>query len=107
MDILNKKILGGSPAGRLTADGWQQPSVGLIVSNSRDQRVLDWLIAQVGQDAVLAACNELAGARKPFPSNLAKVLGLKVPDDLVLTPKADAMNRIGGLYDLLKNRNRG
>ena len=92
--------------GAQQGDGGQQPSIGVIVTYSRVQRVLDWLITQVGQEVVLAACGKLAGARRPFPSNVAKALGLKVPDDLVLTPKAGAQIRIDALFDLLSPRNR-
>lgn len=101
MNIFNKNVLEGSPAGLPTTDGGQQPTIGVLISTQRDQRVLDWLIAQVGQEAVVTACNDLAGARKTFPSNIAKKLGLVVPDVLVLTPKDDALKRISEIHSLL------
>lgn len=75
----------GCPAGQPTHAEGQQPA-GVLVETARDQRVLDWLIEQVGPDAVTVAANSLAGHRRPYVSNVAKALGLTPPSDLVLSP---------------------
>ena len=49
----------------------------MIVQNERDERTAAWLIEQVGAEALAEAETRLQGARKPYPSNLAKVLGLE------------------------------
>ncbi|MGB7990797.1 MAG: cryptic plasmid protein A [Candidatus Methylophosphatis roskildensis] len=54
----------------------------VIVESERDRRTLAWLIEQVGQNAVERACANLGGKRKPYPSNLAKILGLVPPESL-------------------------
>lgn len=82
-----------TPAGGATDDGGQQPAV-ILKLNDRDERALAWLIEQVGVDAVLSACERLAGHRKPYVSNVAKVLGLPIPDDVIVTPRATALVRI-------------
>lgn len=54
----------------------------IILESERDRRTLAWLIEQVGEEAVERACKQLAGKRKPYPSNLAKILGLIPPESL-------------------------
>lgn len=69
----------------------------VIVLNARDERAIAWLIAQVGFDAVQQACGRIAGRRKLYPSNVAKTLGLAIPETLSLTPPDTALARIGEL----------
>jgi hypothetical protein len=54
----------------------------IILEAERDRRTLAWLIDQVGESAVERACTNLAGQRKCYPSNLAKILGLILPESL-------------------------
>lgn len=72
----------------------------VIVESKRDQRVLDWLIAQVGQEAVDRACAGL-GTRRPYVSNVAKALGLKPPESLQRTPKDEALAHIARIRQRL------
>lgn len=106
----NIKPLGGCPAGQPTTPGGQQPARGNplepIVTSSRDQRVLDWLVSKVGQEAVFGAISKLAGARQPFPSNIAKVLGITVPKDLAIAPKEEVLERVGELKRILTSTKR-
>lgn len=53
----------------------------VILQSNRDRRTLEWLIKQVGEAAVGQACSKLDG-RRPYVSNIAKVLGLKPPESL-------------------------
>ena len=80
-----QKLLEGGPAGTPTDAEGQQP-VSVIVTSERDQRVLDWLVSQVGVDAVESACTVIPGRRRPYVSNVAKALGLTPPSDLALSP---------------------
>lgn len=50
-----------------------------IIANERDQRAYAWLQARVGAEAVQGAIERLAGQRRPYVSNLAKVLGVQLP----------------------------
>jgi hypothetical protein len=103
---MEKKYPVVGPAGTATIAEGQQPVSDVIVTSSRDQRVLDWLLAMYGADAINGACAHLAGSRKPFPSNIAKILGATVPAELALTPKAEASRRLAGIKDLLRGRTR-
>ena len=62
----------------------------LLIETKRDQRVIAWLFEQVGEQAVLNACEQLAGGRRAYPSNVAKILGLIPPKDLTLAAPEDA-----------------
>lgn len=77
----------------------------VIVQSSRDQRVLAWLIEQVGEDAVAIACCQLAGSCRPYVSNLANALGLKPPAQLALASEKDARQHIEMLFYILQRRN--
>ena len=57
-------------------------AMNVILESERDHRTLAWLIEQAGEGAVERACASLAGNRKTYPSNLAKVLGLVLPESL-------------------------
>jgi hypothetical protein len=88
-----KKPLAAAPAGGAADDGGQQPAV-ILKLNDRDGRALAWLIDQVGAEAVTSACEQLAGRRRPYVSNLAKILGLRIPESVVVTPDEAALERI-------------
>ncbi len=98
-----KKHLEGSPAGLHSDAEGQQPG-SVIVTSERDQRVLDWLLSQVGRDALEAACRLIPGRRRPYVSNVAKVLGLTPPSDLALTPSDVARRHLSEFRTLLRRK---
>lgn len=69
----------------------------LLIQNDRDRRALAWLIDQVGEDAIRQAVGRLAGERKPFVSNVAKVLSVKLPRSVELTPACQARKNIAAI----------
>lgn len=62
----------------------------VVVESKRDQRLRDWLVEQVGHEGIVEACAKLAGARRTYPSNVAKVFGLVPPQRLAVAARADA-----------------
>ena len=76
------------------------------VQNERDERTAAWLIEQVGAEALAEAETRLQGARKPYPSNLAKVLGLTLPDSLKRTENAAARQKLAELKNIIEKRER-
>lgn len=72
--------------------------------NARDERAVAWLIEQAGFEAVQQACGRIAGDRKLYPSNLAKILGLSIPQHVIETPVAVARERIRELRALLAKK---
>lgn len=93
-----KGTLEGRPAGRTTDAGGQQPE-GVLVLNSRDERALAWLIEEVGLEAVQVACSRLAGRRRLYATNLAKVLGLRIPESVANIPATEVLSRIRDLRE--------
>jgi hypothetical protein len=83
-------------AGPRAADehgGERAAASGPIVESARDQRALDWLVARFGEAAVREAISRIPGKRRPYPSNIAKALGAKLPSDEDLyraTPEYEA-----------------
>lgn len=76
----------------------------IILDSDRDRRTLEWLITQVGEDAINEACLQLAGTRKPYVSNIAKVLGLVPPDTLLGPSRAEARLRLVAVKNLLAKK---
>lgn len=74
----------------------------MLLESLRDRRVLDWLVEQVGPEAVSVACSRLAGRRRPYPSNIAKALGITPPTELAVTPREDAKRHLSACKALLK-----
>lgn len=66
----------------------------VLIQNDRDRRTLDWLIRQVGQEAIRQAVAQLAGNRKPYLSNVAKVLGLTLPKSVEHTPQSEGRAKL-------------
>jgi hypothetical protein len=102
---MEEKPLRGSPAGRPSDTRGQQPE-GVLVLNARDERAIAWLIDQAGFDAVQQACGKIAGNRKFYPTNLAKALGLSIPQSVIVAPCSVARERIRDLLTLLSSTGR-
>jgi hypothetical protein len=72
-------------------------ALGVIVANERDRRTLAWLRDQVGDEAIRGAVDQLAGNRRPYLSNVAKVLGVALPRDLEVVDRETARARLAAL----------
>lgn len=73
----------------------------MITDNERDERTAAWLIEQYGAEAVTQAEAQLAGARKSYPSNIAKILGAELPESLKYTSKETARSHIAKMKETL------
>lgn len=76
----------------------------MIIQNERDERAAAWLIEKFGAEAVADAESRLAGARKPYPSNIAKVLGATLPESLKRTENAAARQKLAELRRMLERK---
>jgi leucyl aminopeptidase (aminopeptidase T) len=78
------------------------------IESKRDQHVLTRLIEQVGYQAIAEACSEacskVAGARRAYPSNIAKALGLEPPKQLAAASKEDAAAHLAEIARRLRVR---
>lgn len=79
----------------------------LIINNERDRRAAEWLVSKVGQDAVDAAIVGLAGNRRAYVSNIAKILGVEIPNQVVVTPPSEAKKRLSDLRAMLDEKQKG
>ena len=64
------------------ADAGGQQAGGVVLESERDRRTYAWLLENFGADAVNRAVARLAGARRPYVSNIAKSLGVSVPREV-------------------------
>ena len=77
----------------------------MIIENERDERTAAWLIETYGAEAVAEAETRIAGARKPYPSNIAKVLGgATLPEALKRTENAAARQKLAELRRMLEGK---
>lgn len=88
-----------SSEGQQAADA----ATGVIISNDRDRRTFAWLKSQVGEAAIAAAVEQLAGNRKPYLSNVAKALAVDLPKDLMATDRETALKHLAALQAKLKS----
>ncbi|WP_238812567.1 cryptic plasmid protein A [Paraburkholderia sp. SG-MS1] len=77
--------------------------IDVVIESPRDQRTLDYLVKICGTDRVKRARADLLGQRRPYVSNLAKVLGVHLPDELSLTSREDAQQHLSQLKAMLRN----
>lgn len=62
-------------------------SVEPIITNDRDRRSWEWICKQVGgAEIAKMAIDQLPGNRKPYISNLAKLLKLTIPPEVIKPP---------------------
>lgn len=78
----------------------------MIIQNERDERAAAWLLERFGAEALAEAETRLKGSRRPYPSNLAKVLGVALPETLKRTENAAARQKLAELRRMLE-RNGG
>lgn len=78
----------------------------VILANDRDRRTWAWLQAHVDRGALVAALDALAGSRRPYLSNLCKVLQVKPPADLELPDRDTVAAHLANVRAILAGRGR-
>lgn len=82
--------------------GISTPSdIDVILANDRDRRVYDYLLTTCGANRVSHARQQLPGRTRPYVSNIAKALGVVVPDEVVITPRADGLKHLAEIKKML------
>lgn len=76
----------------------------MIIENDRDKRTAAWLMEVYGAEVITDAEKRLAGARKAYPSNIAKVLGVDLPESLKRTGKVAARQKLAELRRMLEGK---
>ena len=55
-----------------------------LITNERGEREWLYICSRVGEDKARAAIGRLQGGQRPYPLNIARVLGVEVPDEALL-----------------------
>lgn len=110
------KPTASEPAGESSSAAGQQIGEGsskgsspedcILVLNDRDRRTLAWLRRQGSDEAIAAAVVQLAWARRPFVSNVAKVLGLSVPEGMDRSTREEALRHLAAIRAKLRSVSR-
>lgn len=74
----------------------------IILANDRDRRVYAYLIATCGEKRVANARQQLPGRTRPYVSNIAKMLGVTIPDAVVITPRAEGRRQLAEIRKMLQ-----
>jgi hypothetical protein len=114
VDEENKKgFLGpaGSPAGARPQPGVPDPQGinpfdWVILTNPRSKREFDYLVREVGRDEILRV-RTLLGSRKAYPLNLARTLGIKLPEGLTYMPSSELSAAVRALRAAIVARKGG
>lgn len=77
---------------------------GVIVSTNRDQRVLDFLVAKVGCERLKQARLELPGQRRAYVSNIAKILKIPVPEEVLITSREEGRQYLSNIKVFLNSK---
>lgn len=77
-------------------------NLGVIVANQRDRRTLAWLRERVDDAAIVGAVGQLEGNRKPYLSNIAKILGVALPERLEAADRETALKHLADIRVKLK-----
>lgn len=75
-----------------------------LLTNERAKREWTWLVERFGTEVCQAAIQGLPGGRRPYPLNVARQLGIQLPEDLTTapTPPTEARQHIESIKALLK-----
>lgn len=75
-----------------------------LLTNDRARREWAYIVERVGLEAANRALEAISGGQRPYPLNVARKLGLSLPEDLAAPPPASrevALSHISALRDKL------
>ncbi|MGF6410042.1 hypothetical protein OKW37_001712 [Paraburkholderia sp. MM5482-R2] len=79
----------------------QSSKVEVILLTDCDRRTYDYLVSECGFTRVSKAIEQLPGRRRPYVSNIAKILGVTIPESVVITPREAGREHLARLKKLL------
>lgn len=79
-------------------------TLGIILANDRDRRTFSYLVETCGFERVVKARSALPGRTRPYVSNVARALGVAVPETVVVTPREEACRHLDAIKDFLAAR---
>lgn len=57
-----------------------------LITNERGKREWEYIVSRVGEERARAAIAQIPGNRRPYPLNIARVLGIELPKNLAEEP---------------------
>lgn len=77
-----------------------------LLTNERAKKEWAWILERVGPQAAQEALETLQGAQRPYPLNVARKLGLKLPEHLSEppAPRSVAHTHLAALKASLKSQ---
>lgn len=57
-----------------------------LITNERAKREWDYIVTKVGEERARAAIAQIPGNRRPYPLNIARVLGIRFPESVTNPP---------------------
>ncbi|ASV96826.1 cryptic plasmid protein A [Paraburkholderia aromaticivorans] len=79
-------------------------SLDVIVANERDRRSLAYLVDTCRLQRVAKARQALPGRTRPYVSNIARMLGVTLPEAVVITPRAEGRRHLSEIKKFLTAR---
>ncbi|MDR8397139.1 MULTISPECIES: hypothetical protein [Paraburkholderia] len=79
-------------------------SLDIILANERDRRTFAYLVDTCGLQRVIKARQALPGRTRPYVSNIAKSLGVTIPEGVVITPREEGRRHLSEIKDFLAAR---
>ena len=79
-------------------------SLDVILANERDRRAFAYLVETCGMHRVTRARQDLPGRTRPYVSNIAKVLGVTIPDAVIITPREEGRRQLSEVKKFLATR---
>ncbi|WP_063786956.1 hypothetical protein [Paraburkholderia caribensis] len=79
-------------------------SLDVILANERDRRTFAYLVVTCGLQRVIKARQALPGRTRPYVSNIAKILGVTIPEAVVITPRAEGLRHLSEIKEFLAAR---
>lgn len=55
----------------------------VILESEKDRRIYKYIVDLYGKNRVFEAIGKIKGKRKPYVSNVVKILGVKIPDIII------------------------
>jgi len=102
MNDANKNFGAGSSQAQIS--GTQQ-SDELLLLNERDEKVHAWLTRTTTPGQIQAAIAKLNG-KKPYISNICKILKIDPPADIFVTPKIEVHKKVAEIRAILNKGNK-
>lgn len=77
-----------------------------LITNERGKREWEYIVSRVGEERARAAIAQIPGNRRPYPLNIARVLGIKFPESVINPPasRESALQHLAKIREMLSRK---